>query len=104
MFVGLILLLGGESLIVPRQHKIQASASDQVRAYEYALYEIHTLYQLPIIRAIFCPESRFPVPQGKLTTSSMVVPNNVTYYLPYAQCYSEGAWILELGTCMELTK
>ena len=64
MFVGLVLLLGGESLIAPRQHKIQASASDQVRAYESTLYEIHTLYQLPIIRAIFLPQIQVPRPTG----------------------------------------
>ena len=92
------------SLIAPRLHKVQASASDQVRAHEYALYEIDAFYQLTVIRVIFCPKSRLPVPQGKLTTSSIVVSNNVTYFFPYAQCYSEGAWISELGTCIELTK
>jgi hypothetical protein len=94
------MLLLGESLIAPRQHKIQASASDQARVHEYSHYETHPRYQLPTIRAPSSPSTKLPVPQGTFTTPSIVIANNVPYFLPYAQCYSEDVASSELGTRM----
>ena len=98
-FVGLMLLLG-ESLIAPRKHKIQASASDQARVHRYTHHETHSRYQLPTIRIPSPPSTKLPVPQGTFTTPSVVIANNVTYYLPYAQFYSEGVASSELGIRM----